>query len=60
MFPIRCDFKTFPEHGQPLRVLDMGETALDEGTFDEYLMEMENHYSAEKVGLAAIIIEHGS
>ena len=27
----------------------MGETALDEDTFDEYLIEMRNHYTAEKV-----------
>jgi hypothetical protein len=27
----------------------MGETALDEDIFDEYLMEMKNHYTAEKV-----------
>ena len=30
-------------------MLDIGETALDEDTFDEYLMEMKNHYTAEKV-----------
>ncbi|KAF9778668.1 PPPDE putative peptidase domain-containing protein [Thelephora terrestris] len=38
-------------HGQPLQVLDMGETALDEDTFDEYLVEMMNHYTAEKYHL---------
>jgi hypothetical protein len=31
-------------------VLDLGETALDEDTFDEYLIEMKDHYTAEKVG----------
>jgi len=30
-------------------VLDLGETALDADTFDDYLMEMKNHYTAEKV-----------
>ena len=28
----------------------MGETALDEDTFDEYLIEMRNNYTPEKVG----------
>ena len=28
----------------------MGETALDEDTVDEYLIEMKNHYTADKVG----------
>ena len=37
------------KHGRPLQVLDMGETYLDEDTFDEYLMEMRNNYTAEKV-----------
>lgn len=27
----------------------MGETSLDEDTFDEYLMEMKTHYTVEKV-----------
>jgi hypothetical protein len=27
----------------------MGETALDENIFDEYLIEMRNHYTPEKV-----------
>jgi len=27
----------------------MGETAIDEDTFDEYLVEMKNQYTAEKV-----------
>ncbi|KAF9651564.1 DUF862-domain-containing protein [Thelephora ganbajun] len=38
-------------HGQPLQVLDMGETTLDEDTFDEYLIEMKDHYTAEKYHL---------
>ena len=37
------------KHGRPLQVLDMGETDLDEDTFDEYLMEMRKSYTAEKV-----------
>lgn len=27
----------------------MGETALDEETFDEYIQEMRQHYTADKV-----------
>ena len=42
-------FRDFLKHGRPLQVLDMGETDLDEETFDEYLMEMRNNYTAEKV-----------
>lgn len=38
-------------HGQPLQVLDMGETSLDEDTFDEYLMEMGTHYTVDKYHL---------
>jgi len=49
VLPISCDSRTFLKHGQPLQVLDMGETALDEDTFDEYLMEMKDNYTAEKV-----------
>ena len=37
------------QHGRPLQVLDMGETAVDEETFDEYLQEMQNIYTADKV-----------
>ena len=29
--------------------MDMGETALDEDTFDEYLSEVGSHYTADKV-----------
>ncbi|PPQ86324.1 hypothetical protein CVT25_005625 [Psilocybe cyanescens] len=35
-------------HGQPLTVVDMGETSLDEETFNEYLDEMRQHYTADK------------
>ncbi|KAH9979212.1 PPPDE putative peptidase domain-containing protein [Russula vinacea] len=36
---------------QPLQVIDMGETALDEQIFEEYLAEMRDHYTADKVCL---------
>lgn len=42
-------FRDSLKHGRPLQVLDMGETDLDEDTLDEYLMEMRNNYTAEKV-----------
>ncbi|KAI0755121.1 PPPDE putative peptidase domain-containing protein [Daedaleopsis nitida] len=38
-------------HGTPLQVIDMGETALDEETFDEYLAEIREHYTADKYHL---------
>ena len=37
------------QHGAPLEILDMGETSLDEDTFDEYLSELKEHYTADKV-----------
>lgn len=37
------------QHGQPLQAIDMGETALDEQIFEEYLAEMRDHYTADKV-----------
>ncbi|KAJ3574479.1 hypothetical protein NP233_g1745 [Leucocoprinus birnbaumii] len=37
-------------HGQPLQVIDMGETGIDEETFQEYLDSMREHYTADKVG----------
>jgi hypothetical protein len=37
------------QHGNPHQILDMGETALDEDTFNEYLTEMRDHYTADKV-----------
>jgi hypothetical protein len=33
-----------------MQVINMGETALDEATFNEYLEEMKEHYTADKVG----------
>jgi hypothetical protein len=32
-----------------MQIIDMGETALDEQTFEEYLAEMGEHYTADKV-----------
>ena len=37
------------QHGQPLQAIDMGETALDEQILEEYLAEMRDHYTADKV-----------
>ncbi|KAG1749296.1 PPPDE putative peptidase domain-containing protein [Suillus lakei] len=38
-------------HGSPLRVIDMGETSIDEQTFDEYLSQIKDHYTADKYHL---------
>ncbi|KLO17281.1 DUF862-domain-containing protein [Schizopora paradoxa] len=38
-------------HGRPLQAIDMGETALDEETFNEYLEEMRQVYTADKYHL---------
>ncbi|KAI0248568.1 PPPDE putative peptidase domain-containing protein [Lactifluus subvellereus] len=38
-------------HGQPVRIMDMGETAVDEQTFEEYIEEMSEHYTADKYHL---------
>ncbi|TDL23184.1 DUF862-domain-containing protein [Rickenella mellea] len=38
-------------HGRPLQIIDMGETALDEQTFTEYLHEIRQHYTADKYHL---------
>ncbi|GJE88311.1 PPPDE putative peptidase domain-containing protein [Phanerochaete sordida] len=38
-------------HGTPLHVIDMGETAIDEETFEDYLNEMREHYTADKYHL---------
>ncbi|KAL5482634.1 hypothetical protein ACEPAI_9228 [Sanghuangporus weigelae] len=35
-------------HGQPSQILDMGETAIDEDTFNDYLREMRDVYTADK------------
>ncbi|KAJ7043961.1 PPPDE putative peptidase domain-containing protein [Mycena alexandri] len=38
-------------HGQPLQVVDLGETAIDQETWQEYLDEMRDHYTADKYHL---------
>ncbi|KAF8158518.1 thioredoxin family protein [Crassisporium funariophilum] len=38
-------------HGAPLQILDMGETAIDEDTFNDYLQEMREHYTQDKYHL---------
>lgn len=32
-----------------MQIIDMGETAIDEETFDEYLEDIRVHYTADKV-----------
>ena len=39
----------FSQHGQPLEIVHIGETAIDQDTFNEYLSEMTEHYTADKV-----------
>ena len=34
-----------------MQIVDMGETALDEETFQQYLAEIREHYTADKVGV---------
>ncbi|KAF8904094.1 DUF862-domain-containing protein [Gymnopilus junonius] len=41
-------------HGTPLEVIDMGETLLDEDTFNEYLQEIRQHYTADKFHLLVV------
>ncbi|KAK7002115.1 PPPDE putative peptidase domain-containing protein [Favolaschia claudopus] len=38
-------------HGQPLQVVPLGETAIDEATWEEYLQDLKDHYTAEKYHL---------
>ncbi|KAJ7366713.1 PPPDE putative peptidase domain-containing protein [Mycena albidolilacea] len=38
-------------HGQPLQIIDLGETAIDQETWEEYLQEMQEHWTAEKYHL---------
>ncbi|KAG1898145.1 PPPDE putative peptidase domain-containing protein [Suillus fuscotomentosus] len=38
-------------HGSPLRIVDMGETHMDEQTFVEYLSQIKEHYTADKYHL---------
>jgi len=37
------------QHGRPYQVIDMGETELDHDTFNEYIDEMRQMYTADKV-----------
>ena len=39
------------KHGQPLQIIDTGETALDEQIFEEVLAGMRDHHTADKVCL---------
>lgn len=41
------------QHGAPLQVIHIGETSIDEETFNEYLAEMRDHYTADKVSILA-------
>ena len=45
----REETNVYGQVGQPLQILDMGETALDEQLLEEYLSEMREHYTADKV-----------
>ncbi|KAF8895174.1 PPPDE putative peptidase domain-containing protein [Infundibulicybe gibba] len=38
-------------HGAPFQIVDMGETSIDEETFNEYLDEMKGHYTGDKYHL---------
>jgi hypothetical protein len=46
---------TYGQYGQPMQVIDMGETALDEQIFEEYLAEMREHYTADKVWVCSLL-----
>ncbi len=35
--------------GQPLEIVDLGETEIDEATFWEYIESMREHYTPDKV-----------
>ncbi|KAF8749513.1 hypothetical protein RHS01_09976 [Rhizoctonia solani] len=41
----------YGQHGQPLQIADFGETAIDEDTFNEYLDDIREHYTADKYHL---------
>ena len=54
MFSCRHNFKLYeanisPAWTTPLQIIDVGKTALDERIFEEYLAEMSDHYTADKV-----------
>ncbi|THV03884.1 DUF862-domain-containing protein [Dendrothele bispora CBS 962.96] len=38
-------------HGQPLQIVDLGETSIDEDTFNEYLDDIKSQYTAENYHL---------
>lgn len=38
-------------HGTPLQIIDLGETEIDEETFNEYIEEMKESYTADKYHL---------
>ncbi|KAJ7644245.1 PPPDE putative peptidase domain-containing protein [Roridomyces roridus] len=38
-------------HGTPLQIVDLGETSIDQDTWEEYLEEMREHYTADKYHL---------
>ncbi|KAI0260205.1 PPPDE putative peptidase domain-containing protein [Gloeopeniophorella convolvens] len=37
--------------GQPLQIIDMGQTAIDEQTFEDYVSDIREHYTADKYHL---------
>jgi hypothetical protein len=43
-------------HGNPLQILDMGETFIDKDTFNEYIQEMREHYTADKYHLLGAVL----
>ncbi|KAL4073110.1 putative DUF862-domain-containing protein [Scleroderma yunnanense] len=43
-------------YGRPLRVVDMGETAIDEETFEQYIMAMREQYTLDKYHFIAYLI----
>ena len=52
MYALRLPIDAFlksAQLGAPLQIIDLGETAIDEETFDDYLHDIRQHYTAEKV-----------
>lgn len=37
-------------------MVDIGETAIDEDTFNEYLAEISQHYTADKVRAHSVLV----
>lgn len=52
--PERCS-RHLRQHGKPLHTVDIGETSIDEGTFNEYLAEISQHYTADKVRVHSLV-----